>query len=203
MKIKDLIYEAPLPTQQSAGIPKSPTNPVGNPVKPAGASNQQGTQTGRAFTPAEKQEYYAGTGRQSDGSPKPNQQMGQNPPVPGQSPAGQPSKLGQPTAPGQQDQQTQDPAQQFAQQLAQQTTQIGSTIKKELPAITKLAPGVNLGDPNKLAKDLALAQTQAPNKPLPPSLKPTFDKLGPVIGKMLAGDPSKLDAALKSAVPPK
>ena len=178
MKIKELIFEAPLPVQQP-GTLQPPTKPAGTPgATPATAT---ATTTAPGATPPANQPV------------PPNQQVGQ-------APAGQPAKPGQPVAPGQQ---PVDPQQQFAQQLAQQTTQIGSTIKKELPAIAKLAPGVNIGDPNKLAKDLALAQTNAPNKPLPPSLKPTFDKLGPVIGKMLAGDPSKLDAALKSAVPPK
>lgn len=186
MKIKDLIYEAPL-TPPGAPKPAGLQKPAGN-VPASGVRTAGAPVAGQTTTP--------GTAPQASGQPvPPNQQVGQ-------APAGQPAK---PVVPGQQDQQqqAQDPAQQFAQELAQQTTQIGSTLKKEIPAITKLAPGINIGDPNKLAKDLALAQTQAPNKPLPPSLKPTFDKLGPVIGKMLAGDPAKLDAALKSAVPPK
>lgn len=180
MKIKDLIYEAPL-------TPTTPPPPGSPAPKPTGLQKPAGN------VPA--------SGVRAAGAPV----AGQASPPPGTPSSTTPQASGQPVPPGQQNQQqqTQDPAQQFAQQLAQQTTQIGSTIKKELPAITKLAPGVNIGDPNKLAKDLALAQTQAPNKPLPPSLKPTFDKLGPVIGKMLAGDPAKLDAALKSAIPPK
>ena len=197
MKIKDLIFEAPVPPT----TPPPPGTPAPKPPgiqKPVGNVPASGVRAAGAPVAGQTQQTPGiaapGTTPQTNQPVPLNQQMGQNPPV-----AGQPAKPGQPIPPGQQP----DPAQQFAQQLAQQTTQIGSTIKKELPAITKLAPGVNLGDPNKLAKDLALAQTQAPNKPLPPSLKPTFDKLGPVIGKMLAGDPSKLDAALKSAVPPK
>jgi hypothetical protein len=192
MKIKDLIFEAPVPpTTPPAPKPPGIQKPVGNVpasgVRAAGAPIAGQTQQTPGIAAP-------GTTPQTNQPVPPNQQMGQNPTAPGQTPL----VAGQPVAPGQQPLTQQD---QLAQQLAQQTATIATDLDKTKTVMQ--TPGVNV-DTKKLAAGLATQQLN-PKAPPNPQTSAELAKAAAVpMGQILANPKAtaQFQTALNTAKQP-